>query len=175
MPEEESSTTLAPSSPPSMMPTTWNIPPTPILSVNVQGLSVQAFGDLYNVALTDRINRWGQGFVGTIPTEIGWLTNLAWLNIHSNSILGTIPSELGLLTKLTYLSVTHNQLTGTLPTELGLLTLLTTFNFMENSITGDVPQNFCSINFRRFFTSHGEQYCWIDEDEVGQPGVCDCA
>ena len=57
---------------------------------------------------------------GTIPTEIGWLTQLTALGLMSNQLTGTIPctipTEMGLLTQLTYLN-SHNDtpFTGTIP------------------------------------------------------------
>ena len=37
---------------------------------------------------------------GSIPSEMGRLTNLTILNLHVNTFWGTIPTEMGLLTKL---------------------------------------------------------------------------
>ena len=39
-------------------------------------------------------------FTGSIPSEMGRLTNLTRLNLGVNSLRGTIPTEIGLLTKL---------------------------------------------------------------------------
>ena len=39
-------------------------------------------------------------FTGSIPSEMGRLTNLTILNLHLNRFWGTIPTEMGLLTKL---------------------------------------------------------------------------
>jgi hypothetical protein len=57
------------------------------------------------------------GLTGTIPTEIGLLTNLqTGLVFSRNSLTGTIPTEIGMLTKMrNQLKFDHNFLTGALP------------------------------------------------------------
>ena len=45
---------------------------------------------------------------GTVPTELGGLTNLEWLIIDSCSLTGTVPSELGLLSKLRHFHLQSN-------------------------------------------------------------------
>ena len=52
---------------------------------------------------------------GTIPAELGSLTNLGYLNLLSNQLSGTIPAELGSLTNLEALYISGNQLTGCIP------------------------------------------------------------
>lgn len=62
---------------------------------------------------------------GTIPAEMGILTNLIRLDLGSNPLLrGTIPPQLGLLTDLQGLDLHENDLTGAIPSELGMLTVL---------------------------------------------------
>ena len=39
-------------------------------------------------------------FTGSIPSEMGRLTNLTLLDLEGNLLRGTIPTEIGLLTKL---------------------------------------------------------------------------
>ena len=61
---------------------------------------------------------------GTIPSELGKLTNLKVLNLSDNELSGTIPPELGKLTNLEELYLWDNGLSGTIPSELGKLTNL---------------------------------------------------
>lgn len=53
--------------------------------------------------------------VGTIPPELGRLTNLSSLDLLENNLTGAIPSELGQLTKLETLILLGNHFTGRLP------------------------------------------------------------
>ena len=61
---------------------------------------------------------------GTIPTELGLLSNMEQLDLYSNQLTGTIPSELGLLSNLMTFYLGSNQLTGAVPTTLATLPLL---------------------------------------------------
>ncbi len=56
---------------------------------------------------------------GTIPTELGLLTQLTSLDLSGNQLNGTIPSALGKLTQLTALRLSGNQLNGTIPSTIG--------------------------------------------------------
>ena len=64
---------------------------------------------------------WDNQLTGTIPEELGNLTNLKSLYLSDNKLAGTIPEELGNLTNLEFLSLFDNQLTGMIPEELGSL------------------------------------------------------
>ncbi|KAI2505047.1 hypothetical protein MHU86_9403 [Fragilaria crotonensis] len=75
----------------------------------------------------------------TIPSEIGHLTQLTFLEFFNNSLTSAIPSEIGLLTQLTELSFHMNSLTSTIPTEIGRLTQLTILSFSANSLTFTIP------------------------------------
>jgi hypothetical protein len=78
-------------------------------------------------------------FTGTIPTEIGYLTSLTDFEADSNDFNGTLPTEIGYLTGLTIFYVNENQLTGALPSEIGHLTNATVFKIGKNKFTGIIP------------------------------------
>ncbi|CAN1156291.1 MDIS1-interacting receptor like kinase 2, partial [Linum perenne] len=62
---------------------------------------------------------------GTIPSQIGLLTNLLYLYLSLNLFTGSIPPEIGLLTKLDTLHLTQLELNGSIPHQIGNLVSLT--------------------------------------------------
>ena len=78
---------------------------------------------------------------GTIPSELGKLSNLQFLWLHKNSLRGTIPSELGKLSNLQFLWLHKNSLSGTLPSELGKLSNLQELYLDNNRLSGTIPNS----------------------------------
>lgn len=71
--------------------------------------------------------------IGTIPTQMGQLQNLAYLNLSNNDIRGTIPSELALCTNLKVLLLDGNtRLNYNVPSE--LQTFLTVNNVIHDLV-----------------------------------------
>ena len=68
---------------------------------------------------------------GTIPSEMGLLTDLEWLEIRETRMAGSLPSELGRLSNLGYFFVRENAFDGSLPTEFDLLTSLKSLALMK--------------------------------------------
>ena len=81
----------------------------------------------------------GQGLGGTIPAELGSLTELTVLSLPNNRLTGMIPPQLGNLPRLRELSLGINRLTGTIPPELGDLRFLRTLSLFVNEFTGTIP------------------------------------
>ena len=76
---------------------------------------------------------------GTLPSELGKLSELEHVELGGNLLTGTLPPELGKLSELEYLELSGNLLTGTLPPELGKLVKLTDFSVEANYLTGTIP------------------------------------
>jgi len=77
---------------------------------------------------------------GSIPQEIGNLTELTWLFLSGNQLSGSIPPEIGNLTQLDSLELTGNQLSGSIPPEIGNLTQLDTeLSLSKNQLSGSIP------------------------------------
>ncbi|MBN1995929.1 T9SS type A sorting domain-containing protein [candidate division KSB1 bacterium] len=76
---------------------------------------------------------------GTLPPEMGNLTELVTLDLRSNSLTGPIPPEIGNLGQLIFLFLGGNELTGSLPPELGELTNCELLDVGSNSLTGTIP------------------------------------
>ena len=83
-------------------------------------------------------NRYGLG--GTIPAELGNLTNLRelWLG-DGNKLTGEIPSELGRLTRLEVLDLGLSELSGGIPAWIGNLGDLRLLYLDGNQLTGEIP------------------------------------
>lgn len=104
----------------------------------------------------------------TIPTEIGILTNLIFVDFDFNQLTGTLSSELLSLSSLTQLDLNNNQLsgsingigvfsdmeflqlhsnlfTGTVPEAVGNYTNLAAFTLHDSSISGTMPQSVCNL------------------------------
>ena len=93
-------------------------------------------GDLTELQTLDlRSNQ----LTGSIPAWLGDLTNLRRLYLGSNRLAGPIPAELGALTNLEGLLLGINQLTGPIPTELGALTNLELLILHRNELSGPIP------------------------------------
>ena len=104
------------------------------------------------------------GLTGPIPTALGNLSNLGYLNLHSNDLTGPMPVELGRLANLYHLDLSGNdlagpipdalligfvrlsgldlawnRLSGPLPAALGKLSNLDYLNLHSNDLTGPLP------------------------------------
>lgn len=78
---------------------------------------------------------------GTIPKELGKLTELFNLKLNNNELTGSIPVELGQLSHLNLLSLSFNGISGEIPPEYGLLEGLTVLTLNNNQLTGNIPVN----------------------------------
>jgi len=76
---------------------------------------------------------------GSIPTELGNLTALTFIDLSGNQLSGAIPTELGNLTALNNLVLSRNNLTGSIPAELGNLTALRSLRLGRNQLSGAIP------------------------------------
>ena len=77
---------------------------------------------------------------GLLPTELGLMTNLTYMDFGKNRFSSGIPTEIGNVTGLIHFDVRSNKLIGLLPTELGLLTRLKYFSTAGNSFYGTLPR-----------------------------------
>ena len=85
------------------------------------------------------LNLFENQLMGSIPTELGQLSQLTFLSLIGNQLTGEIPPELGQLSQLESLDLGRNQLTGPIPTELGNLSSLTVLWLGVNQLTGSIP------------------------------------
>ena len=105
-------------------------------NIKVGDYNFEFWGESYSVLNTTNIifGLFGGTLTGSIPPEIGNLTNLTSLILINNQLTGSIPPELGNLTYLGSLDLSNNQLTGSIPLELGNLTNLTKLDLSNNQL-----------------------------------------
>jgi len=113
------------------------------------------------VVFEDRVTRlqlFNNQLTGSIPPEIGNLSNLTLLELYENQLTGSIPPEIGNLTNLRESYLDQNQLTGSIPPEIGNLTILTKLSLHQNQLTGSIPPEIGNLS--------NLTHLWIYENQL---------
>ena len=98
------------------------------------------YGVTTNVAgRVTELELYNNNLTGTLPAELGNLTNLTDLNLRGNSLRGRIPPELGNLSNLERLYLYRTELSGEIPRELANLTNLESLLLYSNDLSGTIP------------------------------------
>ena len=110
----------------------------------INWLTDAPLGDWYGVTTDDAgrvigIDLGENDLLGTIPSELGNLSNLQNLRLAHNRLSGPIPVELGNLVKLERLDLGYNRLSRPIPIELGNLANLRYLNLHFNRLGGPIP------------------------------------
>jgi Leucine-rich repeat (LRR) protein len=116
--------------------------------------------------VTDVVLR-SNNLVGTIPVEIGNLTELLQLDFYKNQLTDSIPSEIGNLVNLTLLNFHNNQLVGNIPSELGNLTNLQDAYIRNNQLTGPIPPEIGNLTNLEDLYLNGNQLTDSIPSEIG--------
>ena len=87
----------------------------------------------------------GNFLTGTIPTDIGLLTQATHLDLSDNSLEGSVPTQFGALSNLGYLNLSGcSGLFGVLPFEISQVTSLTTIYLHGTSVSENPAVGLCS-------------------------------
>jgi hypothetical protein len=128
---------------------------------------VELWGECYSIENTDTLNLYTNELTGSIPPEIGNLTNLTLLLLYNNQLTGSIPSEIGNLTNLTKLVLFNNQLTDSIPSEIGNLTNLTDLALFNNQLTGSILIEIGNLTNLESLNLSGNQLTGSIPSEIG--------
>jgi hypothetical protein len=80
-----------------------------------------------------------RALVGSLPSEIGLLTNLLALDLKANRLAGGIPEELYRLTNLKEIDLSRNELSMEISDDLQKLTDLVFLSLQDNFLVGSFP------------------------------------
>ena len=80
-----------------------------------------------------------------LPSSIGNLTSLTYLQLNDINLSGSLPAELGNLSNLTWLNLGLNGLTGTVPSSYSGLVNLENFDLTYNKLSGTLPASLAKI------------------------------
>jgi len=117
----------------------WKTPPLDADGFAMPGTEDSWYGVVISSVTITGISLTSNNLVGTLPAELGNITNLRGLVLHSNQLSGSIPPELNNLMNLQSLSLNSNQLSGSIPPELGNLTNLWYLWLNNNQLSGSIP------------------------------------
>ncbi len=104
--------------------------------------------DVESIAGTEHVTKVSMEFnnlVGTIPPELGNLSEIYKLSFWRNQLTGNIPAELGNCTKMKIISLEQNRLTGPIPLEFANWTQLEVLALNNNNLSGDVTDIYASF------------------------------
>src|SRR3954468_18363639 len=77
-------------------------------------LTTQPVSTWYGITVTEnrviKIDLYSNRLTGTLPSSIGYLTALTWIELSDNSLSGSIPSSIGNLVNLELMNIYRNQL-----------------------------------------------------------------
>ena len=96
------------------------------------------------------------GLIGTIPSSIGGVTSLTYLDLNTNSLYGSIPTTIKSLSRLMNLRLYLNSFTGSIPNEIGYLTDLSYLLLNGNKLQSTIPSSIgkLSQNLRYLFLNY---------------------
>ena len=104
------------------------------------GVTTDASGRVTELKLGDN------GLTGSIPTALGDIGTLQWLDLSSNELSGPIPRALESLGSLVFLNLSRNELSGSVPGWFGNMSGLLALYLLGNDLTGGIPDDLRNLN-----------------------------
>ncbi|GJP33005.1 hypothetical protein CLOM_g17582 [Closterium sp. NIES-68] len=89
--------------------------------------------------MVTRMSLNGEGLTGSIPSTIGSMVRLTYLDLHRNFLTGSIPRGIASLSSLTHLDLYGNKLSSWIPSSIGGLLDLRYLDLGRNSLTWSIP------------------------------------
>ncbi|KAG4109598.1 hypothetical protein ERO13_1Z049427v2, partial [Gossypium hirsutum] len=92
------------------------------------------------------LNLSSMDLTGTISSQLGNLSFLAWLDIHQNSFHGSLPIELTNLRRMKYLDFGNNSFNGEIPSWFGCFSKLQRLSLYLNNFIGVIPSTLGNLS-----------------------------
>ena len=145
------------------------------------------FGVTVTTGRVTQLQLYGNNLIGTIPVEIGNLTNLTGLSLVNNQLSGSIPHEIGNLTNLSDFRLEGNNF-DSLPDLSALINLgyayiydnnftfadLTTANLTASTDYSYQPQKEVTLNQTQFYVEEGSNFTLditaLSDGQISDPG-----
>ncbi|MCP5050278.1 MAG: hypothetical protein GY940_24135, partial [bacterium] len=125
-----------------------------ITSNNLTGSIPPELGNLSNL---ESLFLYNNQLNGSIPPELADLSNLVELHLSGNQLSGSIPTELGNLSKLISLYLSSNRLSGNIPPELGNLSSLSFLYLNDNQLSGNIPSELGNLSNLTYLSLSGNR------------------
>jgi len=116
--------------------------------------------------------KWTEHLSGTLPKDIGKLTDLEELKIGRNKVSGTLPFSIYALTNLEELYLKSSKISGTLSEAIGAFTELSELNIGEAKFEGTLPSAITGLTKLKDFII--EDNAWRGWLPKLPPAILDC-
>ncbi len=83
---------------------------------------------------------------GSLPSEIGKLTNARFIRLGRHDFSGSIPASITNLKSLVYLDLSQCKFTGVIPVGFEKMEKLEELYLFENKLSGNIPEDICGAN-----------------------------
>ncbi|CAL5410810.1 unnamed protein product [Camellia sinensis] len=107
------------------------------------------------------------GIKGNIPSEIGNISNLAFLNLQQNGLTGFIPSTIKALGKLQILDLSNNRLQGSIPDDICQLKNMGDLRLNQNELFGLIPECLGNITSLRYLYLNSNKLTFVIPTRLG--------
>ena len=136
-----------------------------LMSETLEGTIPPELGDLteLEVLVLD-----DQHLTGEIPKEIGSLKKLKVLQLNRMTLSGHIPSEIGKLEELKILEINGSGLSGSVPAALGNLSKLAHLDLGRNRLSGSIPPELGNLKSLQGLILRGNKLSGTIPPELGR-------
>ena len=140
------------------------------LRLGGRGLSGSLPRELGQLSELRQLDLGNNRFSGSIPPELGGLSRIQELRLGGNQLIGEIPPKLGQLSELRELDLGSNRFSGSIPPELGGLSRLQSLYLERNQLIGEIPPKLGQLSELRYLYLYGNLLSGSVPPELGGLG-----